>query len=260
MPMPMWTSDFLSSGRVAIMDAPEVGAYVLLLMRQWQAEGAGLPNDPRTLRKLARARHCDMGVVLACFEERDGRLFNQKLHAQWMKDMAFRGKQSENGSQTAAKRQPNDSQTESKTEPAGNPREDVGSRTSDSDSEGISEGEEPRTGAGRPSYPADFEEFWRACPLKVGKGDALKAWRQTASVRPPLAELVAALGRLARSRKWLDGYRVHPGRWLREHRWLDEPGPDAPSSSPVKPRLGGSNVSPETMAAYERMSGGGGES
>lgn len=99
MPMPMWTSDFFSSPTVALMATVEIGAYCLLLLRQWQAEGAGLPNDIEILRKLARVgRRFDLSRVLSKFETgEDGKLYNRKLHDQWINDCEFRVRQSEKG-------------------------------------------------------------------------------------------------------------------------------------------------------------------
>lgn len=80
----------------------------------------------------------------------------------------------------------------------------------------------------QPDYPADFEEFWQAYPRKVHKGDALRAWKSTRDVRPPLPRLVDAIERARRSEQWRDeGGRFipHPGRWLRAHGWADEMSP-----------------------------------
>lgn len=50
--MPLWVSDFL--GDTLDLDASEVGAYLLLLMAQWQREGESLPNDHKKLQRVAR--------------------------------------------------------------------------------------------------------------------------------------------------------------------------------------------------------------
>lgn len=50
--MPLWVSDFL--GDTLDLDATEIGAYMLLLMAQWNRDGGSLPNDPKKLQRVAR--------------------------------------------------------------------------------------------------------------------------------------------------------------------------------------------------------------
>lgn len=69
---PCYTHDFLGSPRVAAMTTEQIGAYMLLLMYQWNDAACTLPNDERTLRHITRInpnRWKRMsGPVLACFE------------------------------------------------------------------------------------------------------------------------------------------------------------------------------------------------
>ncbi len=50
--MPLWVSDFL--GDTLDLDASEIGAYMLLLMAQWNRHGESLPDDETRLRRIAR--------------------------------------------------------------------------------------------------------------------------------------------------------------------------------------------------------------
>jgi len=50
--MPLWVSDFL--GDTLDLDAAEIGAYMLLLMAQWNRGGNSLPNDEKKLQRVAR--------------------------------------------------------------------------------------------------------------------------------------------------------------------------------------------------------------
>lgn len=50
--MPLWVSDFL--GDTLDLDAAEIGAYMLLLMAQWNRDGKSLPDDQEKLRRVAR--------------------------------------------------------------------------------------------------------------------------------------------------------------------------------------------------------------
>jgi hypothetical protein len=76
----------------------------------------------------------------------------------------------------------------------------------------------------------EFDSFWDAYPKKKSKGDARKAWMQTATIRPPLEELLAALERGKSSVEWhkadregnLGAYIPYPASWLRAEGWEDE--------------------------------------
>lgn len=50
--MPLWVSDFL--GDTLDLEAAEIGAYMLLLMAQWNRDGESLPDDDAKLRRVAR--------------------------------------------------------------------------------------------------------------------------------------------------------------------------------------------------------------
>lgn len=67
----------------------------------------------------------------------------------------------------------------------------------------------------------EFDQFWAAYPRRIAKGDARKAWGQTASIRPPLADVLKAV---AEARKhWDSGKFIpYPATWLRAERWDDE--------------------------------------
>src|SRR5208283_5646432 len=77
--------DWLTSVDVQRMTLAEVGAYTNLLARAWDSDPiATLPNDPSKLWKLAGAKSLAefdavAPVVLAMFEELDGRLVNCRL-------------------------------------------------------------------------------------------------------------------------------------------------------------------------------------
>lgn len=70
-----------------------------------------------------------------------------------------------------------------------------------------------------------FDLFWAAYPKKKGKGDAIKAWQQTAKQRPPIEELLAAIETQRKTDEWYrdSGQWIpFPASWLRGWRWLDE--------------------------------------
>lgn len=66
----------------------------------------------------------------------------------------------------------------------------------------------------------DFDIFWKDYPRKIAKGDARKAWAQTAMIRPSLDIVLAAV---AEARKHWDRpeFIPYPATWLRAERWDD---------------------------------------
>ena len=69
---------------------------------------------------------------------------------------------------------------------------------------------------------ADFEEFWKAYPKKVGKQSARAAFLK---VSVPLQTLLDALRQQAQSPQWnRDGGRFipNPATWLSQQRWEDQ--------------------------------------
>jgi len=77
--------------------------------------------------------------------------------------------------------------------------------------------QEPSTG---------FNEFWAACPRKVGKGSAEKAWRKIAPDEALTMQIVKAMTEQRTCEQWTrDGGKFipHPATWLNRKGWLDEP-------------------------------------
>ena len=78
--MPLWVSDFL--GDTLDLDAQEVGAYLLLLMAQWNRDGKSLPDDPKKLQRVARCgRNWPKvwGVIGRFFKRDDDGVYNVRL-------------------------------------------------------------------------------------------------------------------------------------------------------------------------------------
>ena len=72
----------------------------------------------------------------------------------------------------------------------------------------------------------DFESWYDAYPNKKKRGDARKAWEQTAAIRPSLADMLAALEWQRVQPQWCkDGgmYQPYPASYLRAEQWADEP-------------------------------------
>jgi hypothetical protein len=70
----------------------------------------------------------------------------------------------------------------------------------------------------------EFEKFWQAYPRKRSKGDARKAWIQTAKRRPSIMGMMKAIAVLCASDDWQkDGgqFIPYPAGFLRRECWED---------------------------------------
>lgn len=73
---------------------------------------------------------------------------------------------------------------------------------------------------------SDFELFWEVYPRRKAKLDALKAWNQTAEVRPPIEKVLASIEDMIQEHDFRSDpkgvYLPYPASWLRAGRWDDE--------------------------------------
>jgi len=81
--MNFWPEKFFGSTRVASLHGHAQGAYVLLLLREHMAAGRGLPTSSRELAQLCALTEREWQklapTVIPFFDERDGRLYNQRV-------------------------------------------------------------------------------------------------------------------------------------------------------------------------------------
>jgi uncharacterized protein YdaU (DUF1376 family) len=88
------------------------------------------------------------------------------------------------------------------------------------------------------SDDAGFSLFWKPYPRKVGRQDALKAWRKLKPDEHLLQEMLTSLETQKQSDAWTNGggeFIPHPAKWLNGRRWEDELG--LPEPNPSKPEL-----------------------
>ena len=81
--------------------------------------------------------------------------------------------------------------------------------------------------------PANFDIFWAACPRKVGKGAAERAWKKLKPDETLAMQIVKAMSEQRSCEQWTrDGGKFipHPATWLNRKGWLDE--------MPAKPDYG----------------------
>lgn len=78
--MPLWVSDFL--GDTMDLDASEIGAYMLLLMAQWNRDGGSLPNDSEKLKRICRCGRGwpkVWGVLERFFQTDENGIYSKRL-------------------------------------------------------------------------------------------------------------------------------------------------------------------------------------
>ena len=74
--------------------------------------------------------------------------------------------------------------------------------------------------------PAGFERFWTSYPRKVGKLDALRAWKKLKPDETLVEHMIESIDEHRRCKAWRDGFICHPATFLRQGRWMDELGYD----------------------------------
>lgn len=96
--MPLWVSDFL--GDTMDLDATEIGAYMLLLMAQWNRDGDSLPDDPEKLKRICRCgRNWPKvwGVIERFFSTDEKGVYSKRLRLEAQNVAAKREVNSHNG-------------------------------------------------------------------------------------------------------------------------------------------------------------------
>lgn len=96
--MPLWVSDFL--GDTLDLDAAEIGAYMLLLMAQWNRGGSSLPDDPKKLQRVARCgRNWTKiwGQIEHYFDRDEDGVYSKRLRLEAQNVAAKRAVNAQNG-------------------------------------------------------------------------------------------------------------------------------------------------------------------
>jgi len=79
----LWVDRFFGSARVQQLGGFAQAVYLVLLAREWQLQGQGLPGDSEKLRRLVALEEADWapiwGELRQFFDERRGRLYNRVL-------------------------------------------------------------------------------------------------------------------------------------------------------------------------------------
>lgn len=101
--MPLWVSDFL--GDTLDLGATEIGAYMLLLMAQWNRDGKSLPDDQQKLKRIARCGRnwpSVWGEIERFFEHDENGVYSKRLRFESRNAASKREVNARNGSRGGA--------------------------------------------------------------------------------------------------------------------------------------------------------------
>jgi uncharacterized protein YdaU (DUF1376 family) len=252
-----YPADFAGDINVEAMTTLQVGAYILLLCKAWQADPpASLPNDDAVLARLARLTPAEWseakaGVLSPFVLGTDDRWHQKRLRQEYETARALirkRAKAGEVGASVRWQSHGNRMAEPLRPQCEGNgiqngiqnlkpnpPNPPPGGTTEEPPN-----GKKPRQRNKRASADADplFVRFWQAYPLKVKKIEAAKAFASLGPSEELLGVILAALAKQKRSVEWNkeDGRFVpHPPSWLKARRWEDQP-PETAKPEPSGPR------------------------
>lgn len=99
-----YPDSWLSSTDISLMTPAEEGAYIRLLCHAWLQDDCGIPDDDdalAVLSRLGRAWKKSAPKIRAKFDARDGRLFNDRLARERVKQEEHRKAQSDSGKRGA---------------------------------------------------------------------------------------------------------------------------------------------------------------
>lgn len=67
-----------------------------------------------------------------------------------------------------------------------------------------------------------FDIFWAEWPKKQDKQEAIKAWKQLKPSDELAREIIAAVKKAKKTKKWISGIIPNPSTFIRKRRWEDE--------------------------------------
>ena len=266
-----YVDDWLSSGRIELMDAHEERGYLRLLLRAWKDPDCSLPNDDVVLASWSKMGSqwfkdtCDKSLrvagltsgvkVKACFREASGRLINDRQRKEWEYQRAVNVKRSASGKLGGRPRKeiPNENQTVTGSLP-----------------DGLANDKQTETNRNQKPKPSANAEEKKASPKKPGSAHSSCGTRFSEEVMPDawLEFAVHEEGWTAEQavrefQIFADWWKSKPGKdalktnWLATWRvWLRKDGPRNPRGlQPAGPLFAGRGNSVDRMmrAAGEEM-------
>ena len=216
--MPLWVSDFL--GDTLDLDAAEVGAYMLLLMAQWNRDGNSLPDDHKKLQRVARCgRNWTRvwGQIERYFERDDDGIYSKRLRLEAQNVAAKRAVNAHNGARGGAAKA-----LKSKEQSIANATNSLQRNASIPEPEPYIN-DDTNVSSRRSGKDEGFSDFWEIWPSKKNKQNAVKAWRKLSIESKRAAYAAVRAG-------WFDQWQaaspdanpIHAATYLNNRRWEDQ--------------------------------------
>lgn len=226
--MPLYIGDYLAD--TGHLSTVEHGAYMLLLMHYWRT--GPLPDDDEQIGYIVRMDAPDWlriaKKIRAFFSPSRGRLHQKRIDVEIARAQRISEKRAQSGAIGGRKASENREHNQGDTSnclPNAKQTDQQNDRPSPSHVPSKKESkEDSRSFAPKPQHQAaapigaEFDEWWRNYPRRVGKGAAEVAYLKARKIASA-GELIAAL-----DRKWAtdEKYIPHPATWLNKKQWLDE--------------------------------------
>lgn len=220
---PLYVTDY--EGDTAHLTIEEDGAYMRLLRLCWRTPGCSIPDDPAWIRRQMR---CDqatfdrsvMPVIKEFFRHSKSRYHSPRLTAEYERTAESKERRKNAGRIGGEKSAASRKLLNSNNSDPSNAQAYISSNAQAYQNQNHIHIK--RDTKVSPKSDSDFDLFWSKYPRKVGKGQALKAWR--AAVKKCDAKVIIEgldLHLDDLTAKSVE-YQPHPATWLNGERWADE--------------------------------------
>lgn len=239
---PLYVNDF--EGDTAHLSIEEDGAYNRLLRLCWRTPGCSIPAEEKWIRRQMRVDQDTYDRVVApiiseFFRNARGRLYSPRLSEEYERAAAAHEARVEAGKRGADARKKLSTELGS-SNVVKTTRSSKALKTNDSESSNapamlkqcLSNQNQnqnhnyikERVSKDTPKKVSDplFEEFWKIYPRKVGKGQALTAWRAAAKKVDPQVIIEGLQIHLPEITDKPAQFQPHASTWLNGERWGDE--------------------------------------
>jgi uncharacterized protein YdaU (DUF1376 family) len=219
--MPLYVDDFIGGTMSFAND--ELGAYLMLLIYQWNNEA--IENDNEAIERISKTKIERLKRVLNKFELTEKGLVNKKCAEIRLERERYINGKSSAGRLGADKRWHNHGNAMAKPldmlcnpspspSPYPIPTTPIPTKIKKSISSSADDG---------CSIDKNFEMFWSAYPKKIGKQAAYKSWKKAKS-KPAVDKIIEAVNQQKKTEQWQKDngqFIPHPQTWINQGRWDD---------------------------------------